>query len=79
MLVDDGCRGRLLSSSSLLLLDVLLLVAILVHARDDYRSIDIENPLTPTKKNIMLWLEYELYERWVTDLGFSPAPPPTQI
>lgn len=50
MLADDGCGGRLLSSSSLLLLDVLLLVAILIHARDDYRLIDIENPLTPTKK-----------------------------
>lgn len=81
MLVDDGCGGRLLSSSSLLLLDVLLLVAILVQARDDYRLIDIENPLTPTKKNLMLCSEYELYERWVTDVGwnirFPPFSPPS--
>lgn len=79
MLVDDGCGGCLLSSSSLLLLDVLLLVAILVQARDDYRLIDIEKPLTPTRKNIMLRSEYELYERWVTDVGwnirFHPFPP----
>lgn len=65
MLVDDGCGGCSLSSSSLLLLDVFLLVAILVDARDDYRLIYIENPLTPTKQKniyIMLGSEYELYE-----------------
>lgn len=56
MLVADGCRGRLLSSFSLLLLDVLLHVAIFGHARDDYRLIDTENPHTPIgkKKKSML-------------------------
>lgn len=51
MFVADGCGDRLLSLFSSMLLDVLLHVAILVHVRDDYRLIDIENPLTPTEKN----------------------------
>lgn len=54
ILVADGSGSCLLSSLWLFLLDDLLHAAILDHARDGSRLIDIENSLTPTKKNTAL-------------------------
>lgn len=73
MLVADGPGDCLLSSLWLLLLDDLLHADILCHTRDDYKLIDIENPLNPTRKIYCFNLNT------VTDVGWRirfPLIPP---
>lgn len=82
MLVADGSGGCVLSSLWLLLLEDLLHVAILCHARDDYKLINnYREPSKPEKKNILLKSQYE---KWVAGVGrrihfFPSYLPKTQI